>query len=72
MRLFPHEVQDVEKVLSLLSKQNPSDHEVSACVLFVSELLSTQPVLERMTLTHLCEVLTNLVNLVMIFVDLGS
>ncbi|XP_028395379.1 tubulin-specific chaperone D-like [Dendronephthya gigantea] len=27
VRLFPHEVQDVEKVLSLLNKQNPSDHE---------------------------------------------
>jgi hypothetical protein len=29
VRLFPHEVQDVEKVLMLLSKQNPSDHKVS-------------------------------------------
>ena len=41
VRLFPHEVQDVEKVLMLLSKQNPSDHEVSWAVENTVQLIHT-------------------------------
>ena len=29
VRLFPHEVVDVEPVLALLSRQNPENHAVS-------------------------------------------
>ena len=35
VRLFPHEVADVEPVLGMLSRQNPQDHEVHVYI-FVS------------------------------------
>lgn len=33
MRLFPHEVKNVETVLSMLETQDPDDHEVCLCCL---------------------------------------
>ena len=36
VRLFSHEVTDVEPVLGMLSQQNPQDHEVHTCQLLLS------------------------------------
>jgi len=36
VRLFSHEVIDVEPVLGMLSQQNPQDHEVHICKLLLS------------------------------------
>lgn len=39
VRLFSHEVTDVEPVLGMLSQQNPQDHEVHSCKVLLSRFI---------------------------------